>query len=454
MQIDFSTFQQLYFLGIGGIGMSALARFFVAEKQVAGYDLTQTELTLTLEKSGISISYLDEVDQIPNNFLDPQTTLIVYTPAIPADNKILQFFKKNNFSIYKRAQVLQALTFEKRTLAVAGTHGKTTVSILLAHILNQRPEGCNAFLGGIAKNYQSNLLIGKTQDLVIEADEFDRTFLQFFPYLSVITAMDPDHLDVYQTAEKMEEAYQQYASQVSDILIYKSGLFFPKKTGRTDYTYSFSDKKSDFFVEKIEQRQGKTYFTAKSKDFSWEFLAPLPGNHNIENALGALVAAYLLGVEKKYIEMAFNNFLGINRRFEIQYQDEKHVIISDYAHHPEEIKAAVSAAKSLYPNEKITAIFQPHLYSRTRDFLTEFAEELSKLDCVFLAPLYPARELPIEGINSETLLKKINLSEKHLIDEKTLSTFLTEKNPKILLVLGAGDFVKYIPKMIETLNVL
>ena len=446
------AFDYLYFLGIGGIGMSALARFFHAQgKKVAGYDLTPTPLTEALEAQGIAVTYTDKTEQLSADFQNPKKTLVVYTPAIPKTNLMYQFFTSADFQVLKRSEVLQRISASMRTLAVAGTHGKTTVSTLLAHILAQRSEGCTAFLGGIAKNYQSNLLLSaQSKDYVLEADEFDRTFLQFFPYLSVITAMDADHLDIYENVENMRAAYEQYAGQVSNILIYHAHLHFPSKTGRKDYTYSLSKRKSDFYAEDVRVKKGKFCFIMHGpEDFTLPLVCPMPGKHNLENTLAAAAAAHLLGVPDATIVQALESFEGIERRFEVMYRGKKHVLISDYAHHPAEIKAAILAARQLYPSKVITAIFQPHLFTRTRDLMDDFAAELSKLDQVFITPIYPAREQPIAGVNSTVLFKKIQNANKRLITPNNYLKHLKETLPEVLLILGAGDFVQYIPSIIE-----
>jgi len=446
--------KNIYFLGIGGIGMSALARFFHQQgRQVAGYDLTQTPITENLTALGIPISYQDEASTLPENF-HKENTWVIYTPAIPKTSALWNFFVQEGFAMSKRSEALGEITKSQKTLAVAGTHGKTTTSTLLAHLLAQRPAGVNAFLGGIAKNYKSNLITSpNSQDVVLEADEFDRTFLRFYPDLAIVTAMDADHLDIYQDHASMLLAFAQFIAQIkaNGFLLYQAKLQVQAPENVQSYSYGF-EADADFRINNMQIKDGSYYFDIAHQDKTFtQMVSHLPGKHNVENTCAALVAAYLWGVSEDLIRQGLDSFKGIERRFDCIYKSDKLIYIEDYAHHPEELRAAISAAKALYPHKKCTGIFQPHLFTRTRDFIDDFAKSLELLDELWLLPIYPARELPIAGVNSAWLFEKIALKNKVMLDENSIFEHAKQNPPELLLMLGAGDAVKWTPKLIDTI---
>lgn len=448
-----ATIKNIYFLGIGGIGMSALARYFrLSGKNVAGYDRTKTPLTEQLESEGINIHYKDDLRLIPTEHLSASDTLIIYTPAVPQDHSEFIHFKKYGFQLYKRSQVLGLISGDYKTVAVAGTHGKTTVSTMIAHIMWESIEGCNAFLGGISKNFNSNLAVNNSSNwIVTEADEFDRSFLQLFPYAAVITAMDPDHLDIYGTPEAMNESFRQFTSQIdrSGLALIKHGLpldkdVLPKRT----FSYSLHGE-SDFFAENI-RLEGITYhFDLKGpgiviRDISLEH----PGLVNVENAVAASAITSLLGIDQGQIRKSLSGFTGIQRRFDYKIKSPEITYIDDYAHHPGEIEATLKSVKEMYPGKKITGVFQPHLYSRTRDLADGFAESLGLLDRLILLDIYPARELPLEGVSSDLIFRKVKLNQKMMCSKDQLLSLLDSMPLEILITLGAGD----IDKLVEPIS--
>lgn len=449
--MNFKTIQNIYLVGIGGIGMSALARYFVSQgKSVAGYDRTETELTKELVAEGMDIHFEDNSKLIPSFFFNTEQTLVIYTPAIPSGHEELNYFRENGFKVKKRSEVLGMLTENHFTIAVAGTHGKTTTSSIAAHILNNAEGGCTAFLGGIAVNYNSNLLLSSSNDkMVVEADEYDRSFLTLNPDVAIVTSTDPDHLDIYGTKENMEKNYHEFVSKVKETgtLIYKSGLSFTE-TGKKSFTYSLKGK-SDFGIEN---------FTIENGEYTFDIISPIdkienvkfsfPGMHNVENALAAAAAAQISGIDKDVIKKALATYKGVKRRFEYIIKNEKLVFIDDYAHHPRELSACISSVKALYPDKKITGIFQPHLFSRTRDFADGFAKSLEQLDELILLEIYPARELPIEGVDSKMLLDKINMKNKMLLSKDDTLKEIGERKLEVLLTVGAGD----IDKMVEPIK--
>lgn len=458
--------KHIYFLGIGGIGMSGLARYFVASgKSVAGYDKTQTPLTDALTAEGISITYKDDVKELPEDLLkDPGKALVVLTPAVPTDLKLWKFFKEKGVEIKKRSEVLGEITAKAFTIAVAGTHGKTTTSTMIAHLLRSAEVDCSAFLGGISKNYNSNLLLGTNLKrlrpkpiMVVEADEYDRSFLTLKPDIAVITSADPDHLDIYGSREKMLESFRQFALQVKDkgVIIVKKGLeeiLDLKNVKPKVMTYSL-DQDSDFYAKKIAVKRGEFVFDSISSERMIRGIQlPLPGRHNVENAVGAIAVASQMSMFTGNIKNSFANFQGIKRRFEVHVKSSKAVYIDDYAHHPEELNAAISAARELFPSKKITGIFQPHLFSRTRDFADAFAESLSKLDELILLEIYPAREKPIAGINSAMLLDKVKLEKKILVKKEDLLGEIEKRSPQVLMTLGAGDIDAFTGPITELLS--
>lgn len=430
----------IYFLGIGGIGMSALARYFHAKGyKVSGYDRTITTLTQKLEAEGISIHYTENIALIPE-FAE----MVIYTPAIPSNNLEFVALKSRGIKLWKRAEVLGKLSAEFKTIGCAGTHGKTTTSTLVAHLLHESSLGCQAFLGGISRNYDSNLLLSSTSEfLVAEADEFDRSFLQLNPYIAIVTSIDADHLDIYKTATAINEAFVQYIEKLkpNGFLIIKKGIKLSANlpSDASKYTYSIKEK-ADFYAANIKLKKDLYCFDfVHPNGVIKELTLGIPGLYNVENAVAALAAAHLCGASEDELRFSLATFKGVQRRFDIQYKDENTVYIDDYAHHPEEINACIHSARHLYPGKKITGIFQPHLYSRTKDFAIEFAKSLSKLDEIFLLPIYPARELPIEGVNSEMLLNLITNPNKSIVEKEELIGKLKQTKIQILVTMGAGD---------------
>ncbi len=456
--MDVNTLKAVYFIGAGGIGMSALVRYFLSKgKTVGGYDRTSTELTRKLEEEGASIHYEDNVEGISQDFLDAQTTLVVYTPAIPAEHKELTFFRQQGFEVQKRAQVLGMLTRTERGLCVAGTHGKTTTSTLAAYLLDHSHVGCNAFLGGISKNYGTNLLLSDTSDfVVIEADEFDRSFHWLTPYASVITATDSDHLDIYGDHAAYVESFRKYTSLIrpDGYLIVKKGIDLTPdvQPGVTVYTYATNE--GDFHATNIHTGNGEITF---------DYVSPLgningirlgvPVYVNIENGIAAMALAQIAGATADEIRAAMPGFRGVDRRFDFKLKNDRIVFLSDYAHHPAEIRQSVYSMRMLYPDRKITAVFQPHLYTRTRDFYKDFADSLSLLDEVILLDIYPAREEPIAGVSSQLIYDHLRPGiEKSLCHKEDLLDTLRNKKLDVLITLGAGDIDNYVPQIYEILK--
>ena len=456
--MDINTIKAVYFIGAGGIGMSALVRYFLSKgKHVAGYDKTPSELTHKLEEEGANIHYEENVSLIPDTCKDPDSTLVVYTPAIPADHKELCHFRENNFEIHKRAQVLGMITRTEKGICVAGTHGKTTTSTMAAYLIDHSHVGCNAFLGGISKNYGTNLLLSeKSEFVVIEADEFDRSFHWLTPYATVVTATDSDHLDIYGTHEAYLESFRKYTSLIrpDGFLVIKKGLdLIPDvQPGVTVYTYSATD--GDFHAENIRIGNGEIFF---------DYISPLgnikdiqlgvPVYVNIENGVAAMALAQLCGVTGEEIKAAMPEFAGVDRRFDFKIKNDHIVFLSDYAHHPAEIRQSVSSIRTLYPERKITAIFQPHLYTRTRDFYKDFADSLSLLDEVILLDIYSAREKPIPGVTSQLIYDNLRPGiEKTMCSKEELLDVLKTRKTEVLITLGAGDIDNYVPQIYEMLK--
>ena len=453
-----NKFTRYYFLGIGGIGMSALARYFHAKGfQVAGYDRTETKLTSDLQTEGIKVCFEDNIDQIPEIFTQLNNTLVVLTPAIPQNNPQLIYFKENNFTIQKRAQVLGDITRQSKGICIAGTHGKTTTSTITAHLLYQSQVTCNAFLGGISNNYNTNLLLSNESNLVvIEADEYDRSFHQLSPYMAVITSADPDHLDIYETPEAFRESFEHFTSLIrpGGVLIMRKGIDIQPQLqkGVKFYTYSM-DEGGDFHAENIQTVKGEIHFDfVTPTDRINDVRLGVPARINVENSVAAMALAWLNGVTIEELRTGISSFSGIYRRFNVVYKSDKVVYMDDYAHHPSELKASISSIRNLYPNRKITGIFQPHLYSRTRDFALDFADALSKLDELILLDIYPARELPIEGVTSELIFRDVKLKNKTLCSDENLLPLLKEKQLDVLVTFGAGDIDKLVPKIKEQLK--
>ena len=448
------NWKNIYFIGIGGIGMSALARYYLhAGCRVSGYDRTPGKITRALEKEGASVHYTEDTDCIPR---DREHTLVIYTPAVPEDMKELAYVKENGYTLIKRSRALGEIAMHQTCLAVAGTHGKTTVSTLLAHIYTASCVGCSAFLGGISKNYRSNLLLSKNPVLVAEADEFDRSFLQLYPDAAVITSMDADHLDIYHDHQTLRSAFSQFASQIkpSGNLIMKKGL--PLDTGRVKakiYTYSFREE-ADFYAGGIELQEGGYFkFDLHYPDGILEnCTVGIPGWVNVENAVAASAVAILQGIDKEKIREALATFAGVERRFDIHINTPQIAYIDDYAHHPREIASAISSIRNIFPDRKLCGIFQPHLYTRTRDFAEDFAESLGKLDELILLDIYPARELPIPGVSSRLIFDRVDLKEKVLIPKEELLDYLKNKETDILVTLGAGDIDRLVGPIEELLE--
>lgn len=446
---DLNNISNVYFLGIGGIGMSALARYFHAQgKKVAGYDRTSTPLTQLLEKEGMQIHYQDEVSAIPRDFLNKEKTLIIYTPAVPSDHKEYIFLREQGFIIKKRAEVLGLISVSKDVIAIAGTHGKTTTSTMTAHLLKQSHLDCSAFLGGISQNYHSNLLLSATSPWVVaEADEYDRSFLQLFPKQAVVTAMDADHLDIYGSHEEVKKAFWQFISQIKNggSLVIKKGID-SGKPGKIDvFTYSLQEK-ADFYAENIVAKDGLYHFDLNTPFGKLsELTLGFPGLLNVENAIAAIAMALIAGVSKEEIYKSIATFSGVQRRFDFHIRNKNFMMIDDYGHHPEELRYTIESVKELYPGKKVTGIFQPHLYSRTQDFASEFAKSLDLLDQVILLDIYPAREKPIPGVTSSIIFDNIKNKNKILCTKKELlSVAETIEQPDIVLTMGAGDIDTYL----------
>ncbi|MGM9832584.1 MAG: UDP-N-acetylmuramate--L-alanine ligase [Candidatus Limisoma sp.] len=443
----------IYFVGAGGIGMAALVRYYLKKgARVAGYDRTSTELTSALIKEGAEISFDDNVDTIPDYCRNAADTLVVYTPAIPDDNVILTYFRQGGFDIHKRAQVLGLITHDTKGLCFSGTHGKTTTSSLAAHILHTSPIGCNAFLGGILRNYGSNFLLSETSEYsVIEADEFDRSFHWLSPYIAVVTATDPDHLDIYGTEEAYLESFAHFTELVrpGGALICHTGLKLRPRPAEGVKVYSYSRNEGDFHAENIRKGNGEITFDFVAPDtVIRDIRLGVPVDINIENAVASIAVCHLVGVNSESIRTAVASFMGPKRRFEFWLkQPDGRVIIDDYAHHPDELKASIRSVRDLYPGRRLSVIFQPHLYSRTRDFAPEFAEALSHADQVLLLDIYPARELPIEGVTSQIILDRINCPDKAICNKKDLLETIKNYNFDVLLTAGAGDICNYLPEI-------
>jgi len=457
--VDLEKIHRIYFIGIGGIGMSALARYFLmGGYNIAGYDRTPTSLTGELSKEGCLIHYQDDLTRVPDEFKKPEsrhTTLVVVTPAIPPDHTELSYFKKQSFTILKRSELLGLITRHAKGIAVAGTHGKTTVSTMIAHILKQSELDCTAFLGGISKNYNSNLITGKGDLVVMEADEYDRSFLQLHPWIAVITSVDADHLDIYGNYQNLEEAFLNFASQVSEggSILIKKGVKIGRKLPERIRTYSYSlETEADFYAVNIKRRDHFYLFDAITPNSRIENIhMGYTGLMNVENAIAAIGVASLLKVPAETIKKALLHFSGVKRRFDIQLYRENLVFIDDYAHHPEEIKRCINAVRELLPGRRIIGIFQPHLFSRTRDFAAEFARSLELLDRLILLDIYPAREKPIEGIDAKLILDRTNLEDKMLCSKAELIRIIEEENVEVVVTMGAGDIDRLVDPIREIL---
>lgn len=450
--------KSVYFVGAGGIGMSALIRYFLHQGcQVGGYDKTPSPLTCKLVEEGADIHYEDNMQLVAPCFMDKDNTLVVYTPAIPEDHTELTFFRNNGFDVRKRAQVLGLLTSQMKGLCVAGTHGKTTTSTMLAHLLHQSSVGCNAFLGGISKNYGTNYILSENSDLVvIEADEFDRSFHWLNPYMSVITATDPDHLDIYGTKEAYLDSFSIYSSLIREdgVLVIHTDLEMKTDVKPGVKVYEYARDKGDFHAENIRIGNGQIVF---------DFVSPLGNIHdvelgvpvsiNIDNGIAAMAIAQLNGVSAEEIRNGMKTYKGVYRRFDFKIKTEKIVFLSDYAHHPNEIEQSVRSMRELYADKKIAAVFQPHLYTRTRDFYKDFADSLSLLDTVYICDIYPAREEPIPGVTSQLIYDNLRLGmEKFLVHKKDMVELLSKGDFDVLISLGAGDIEDMVPEIEDMLR--
>ena len=456
--MELKDIKAVYFVGAGGIGMSAIARYFIRKGVVvAGYDKTPSELTKQLEREGALLHYEENIDEIPHACRDPKQCLVIYTPAIPAEHKELQYFRANGFTVEKRAQVLGTLTRTHKGLCVAGTHGKTSTSTMCAHILHQGHIDCNAFLGGISKNYSTNYIISAESDyVVIEADEFDRSFHWLRPWMSVITATDPDHLDIYGTKEAYLESFRHYTTliQPGGALIIHRGLEMHADVQPGVKVYEYSRTEGDFHAENIRIDNGTITFDFVSpienvKDV--ELGQPVP--INIDNGIAAMAMAQLAGCTAEELKYGMKTYRGVDRRFDFKINDSRHVLLSDYAHHPKEIYQSAKSIRELYKGRHITAIFQPHLYTRTRDFYRDFADALSQLDEVILTEIYPAREQPIEGVTSQLIYDNLRPGiEKSIIRKDDVLDLVKQRDFEVLVILGAGDLDNYMPQITKIIE--
>ena len=447
------SYSNIYFIGIGGIGMSALARYFKFKGyKVSGYDRTPSELTSELEAEGIPVHYTDDRTLVPRGV---KSTLVVYTPAIPADMGELTFVKEKGYRVVKRSQILGEITTGQTCLAVAGTHGKTTTSTLIAHIITESGEGCSAFLGGISKNYNTNMLMSHTPTVVVEADEFDRSFHQLHPAITAITAMDADHLDIYGDLEHVQEAFRIYASQVSETVILKYGL--PLTSEHTDakiFTYHFDKPEADFHSTnlRLDAMGYYTYDLVYPGGVLNDIKVGAMGWVNVENSIAAAAVCLCHGVDGQKVRHAIGTFQGARRRLDVHLNTSHLTYIDDYAHHPEELASAISSIRRIFPERKITGIFQPHLYTRTRDFAAEFAASLSRLDKLILLDIYPAREEPIPGVTSQIIFDRVTCSEKTLIRKEELLPYLQKEKVDVLATFGAGNIDRYIEPIAQMLG--
>lgn len=456
--MELKDIKAVYFIGAGGIGMSAIARYFIHRGQVvAGYDKTPSDLTHQLEKEGMLIHYEEDIDEIPHACKNPKSTLVVYTPAIPATHKELEFFREGDFEIQKRAQVLGTLTRSHKGLCFAGTHGKTTTSTMCAHIMHQSHMDCNAFLGGISKNYGTNYILSDSSDyVVIEADEFDRSFHWLRPWMSVITSTDPDHLDIYGTKEAYLESFRHYTEliQPGGALIIHRDLEMKQHVQEGVKVYDYSREAGDFHAENIVIDNG---------EISFDFVSPIenvkniklgqPVPINIENAVAAMAMAQLNGCTAEELRYGMRTYAGVDRRFDFKIKNDKHVFLSDYGHHPKEVLQSARSLKELFKGRKITVIFQPHLYTRTRDFYREFADALSNFDEVVLTEIYPAREEPIEGVTSKLIFDNLKPGvEKTIIRKDNVLDYVKSRDFDVLVVLGAGNLDNYVPQIAKIID--
>lgn len=446
------SFKNIYFIGIGGIGMSNLARYFLAQrKTVGGYDRTPTKLCKLLQEEGAIIHYEDNVQSIPTQFMNSLTTLIVYTPAVPTTHTELVYFQQKGFTIMKRAQVLGDITKLSNAICCAGTHGKTTVSTMVAYILRQSKVDCSAFMGGILKNYKSNLILSEKSDItVIEADEYDRSFHWLHPWIAIITSANPDHLDIYHNAANYRESFEKFTTLIREdgYLIMKKDIPVTPKCHPSVKQYSYSLNSGDFHADNLRIGNGTLFFDfVHPEGVIKDIELGVPILINVENAIAAAAAAMISGAQPFEIKQALASYQGAKRRFDVRCKFDKMVLIDDYAHHPDEVLASIISIKKLYSNKKITGIFQPHLYSRTRDFADEFATSLSLLDELILLDVYPAREEPIEGVSSQLIFDKVTIKNKTLCSKDNVLSLLQKGHHEVLVTLGAGDIDTLLPEI-------
>lgn len=450
--IELKNIEKIYFIGIGGIGMSALARYFKSKKvEVRGYDKTATVLTKELEQSGINIVYEDSVELIPKD-----VQVIVYTPAIPKDHKGLLYYQQHGYTVVKRSDVLQWITESSFNICIGGTHGKTTVTTMIAHILRHTGYGCNAFLGGISANYNTNFWSSDKNVVVVEADEYDRSFLKLVPDVAVITSMDPDHLDIYGTPEEVENAFIQFSQKLkpNGCLINKHGLSRGSQlTASNHYTYHLQNTNAGVYAKDVKVEKGSYIFTVMAHSWTLQdVVLHMGGLHNIENVIAAIAVAKYLKIDDEKIKDAVEKFKGARRRFEYIIKNEDAVLIDDYAHHPEELRALITGVKSIFENRKITLVFQPHLFSRTNDLAKEFAESLDLADEVILLPIYPARELPMPGVTSEMITGKMTSLKKQVLSKEDMKIWLQTNKPNLVVMAGAGDIDALVLPVKEIMN--
>ncbi len=443
--IKLENIEYIYFIGIGGIGMSALARYFnLNGKRVAGYDRVSTALTDNLTREGMSIHFNDDIEAVPKEFLNRDSALVVYTPAIPESHSEFRYFRQNGYSLLKRSELLGMITRDKTGIAIAGTHGKTSVSTMLAEILNYSGQPANAFLGGISKNLGSNLLLNKTSDrFVVEADEFDRSFLQLYPRFALVSSMDEDHLDIYKDYNHLRESFEKFITQVQKggKIILKKGLTIETPDEREIFTYALEDDKADFYAGDIKRNGFRYNFSFHTPDAVFENMSlGVYGKINLENAVAALSLAWVLGEKEHVLRKGIKEFKGVKRRFDVRYETDNQIYIDDYAHHPEEIRAFLESVKEALPDKVLTGIFQPHLYSRTKDFAEGFGKSLSILDHVILMEIYPAREEPIPGVSESLIFDALeNKGDKIMAKKEQVLKIIEERNPEVLVTMGAGD---------------
>jgi UDP-N-acetylmuramate--alanine ligase len=446
--LNLENTHNIYFIGIGGIGMSSLALYFKSiGKNVAGYDKTPSEITISLQQKSIEVHFEDSIDFISNEYKNKENTLVIYTPAVPKNHTELNFFFNNNFTVLKRSEILGEITKNSICLAVAGTHGKTTTSTMLGHILSEAGVNATSFLGGVSENYNSNLILGGSEVSVVEADEFDRSFLKLSPNIACITSMDADHLDIYGEASELEKSFKDFGNKVSDTLIVRKGLPIEALTFGID-------ENADYEAINIKIENGVYIFDVKTPtEIIKEVKINLPGKHNVLNAVAALAMANSYGISLPVIAKALLSFKGIKRRFSYKIKTDKLVLIDDYAHHPTEITAVASSVREMYPNKKIVGVFQPHLFSRTRDFINDFAKSLSLFDELILLDIYPARELPIEGVTSNWLLSKVSIENKQLSTKENLFENISASKAQVIVMIGAGDIGELVNEIKNKLTI-